>query len=53
MGGLPVLRPNHPPIRWAPGSTFLEVKWPGREADHKDCGATTPLPICLHGIVFN
>jgi hypothetical protein len=30
----PALGPTQPPIQWAPGALFLEVKWPGRKADH-------------------
>jgi hypothetical protein len=30
----PVLGPTHPPIQWVPGTLFLGVNWPGREADH-------------------
>jgi hypothetical protein len=26
--------PTQPPIQWVPGVLSLEVKWPGREADH-------------------
>jgi hypothetical protein len=29
-----VLVPNQPPIQWVPGVLSLEVKRPGREADH-------------------
>jgi len=28
------LGPTQPPIQWVPGALFLEVKRPGREADH-------------------
>jgi hypothetical protein len=30
----PVLGPTQPPIQWVPGVLSLEVKRPGREADH-------------------
>jgi hypothetical protein len=26
--------PNHHPIQWVPGALFMEVKRPGRKADH-------------------
>jgi hypothetical protein len=25
---------TQPPIQWVPGALSLELKWPGREADH-------------------
>jgi hypothetical protein len=28
------LGPTPPPIQWVPGALSLDVKWPGREADH-------------------
>jgi len=28
------LGPIQPAIQWVPGTLFLGVKWPGREADH-------------------
>jgi hypothetical protein len=58
------LGPTQPPIQWVPGSLSLEVKRPGREADHsplssakvKECvelylhspNTNLPLPIILH-----
>jgi hypothetical protein len=30
----PALRPTQPPIKWVPAAFSLEVKRPGREADH-------------------
>jgi hypothetical protein len=30
----PALGPTQPPIQWVPGALSLEVKRPGREADH-------------------
>jgi hypothetical protein len=30
----PALGPTQPPVKWAPGALSLEVKRPGREADH-------------------
>jgi hypothetical protein len=30
----PALVPTQPPIQWVPGALLLEVKQPGREADH-------------------
>jgi hypothetical protein len=30
----PALGPTQPPIQWVPGALSLEVKQPGREADH-------------------
>jgi hypothetical protein len=48
----PTLRPNHPPIQGAPGTLFLVIKRPEREADHsppssaevKNSLALPPLP---------
>jgi hypothetical protein len=44
--------PTQPPIQWVPGALSLEVKQPGREADHsppssakvKNAWSYTPLP---------
>jgi hypothetical protein len=30
----PALGLTQPPIQWVPGDVYLEVKWPGHEADH-------------------
>jgi hypothetical protein len=46
------LGPTQPPIQWVPGALSLEIRWPGREADHslpssvevKMSGAIPPLP---------
>jgi hypothetical protein len=57
----PALRPTQPPIYWVPKALSTKVKRLGREAEQsppssvevKNGGALPPLPICLHGIVFN
>jgi hypothetical protein len=56
------LRPTQPPIQWVPESLSLEVKQPGREADHLPpsnaevknawCYTSTP-PVRLHGVVLS
>jgi hypothetical protein len=55
------LGPNQPPIQWVPGALSLEVKRPGREADHsppssaevKECvDLYLHSPIRLHGVVL-
>jgi hypothetical protein len=41
----PALGPTQPPMQWVPAALSLEIKWPGRDADHspqssaevKDC----------------
>jgi hypothetical protein len=57
----PDLGPTQPPIQWEPGVLFLEVKRPGREANHslptnaegqQDVGLCTP-PIHLHYAVIS
>jgi hypothetical protein len=48
-------------IHWIPGALSQGVKRPGHEAEHspsssaqdKNGGAIPPLPIHLHGVVFN
>jgi hypothetical protein len=55
------LVPTQPPIQWVPGALSLEVKLPGREADHSPPSSaevknawsyiSTP-PIRLHGVVL-
>jgi hypothetical protein len=51
-----------PPILWVPGDLFLEIKRPGREADHlppssalvKECMELyLHSPIHLHGVVLS
>jgi hypothetical protein len=57
----PALGPTQPPILWVAGALSLGLKRLGREANHsllssaeiKNGGAIPPLPIRLHGIVFN
>jgi hypothetical protein len=55
-----VLGPTQPPIQWIPGALSLEVKRPGREADHSPpssaevknaWGYTSIPPVLLHGVV--
>jgi hypothetical protein len=54
------LGPSQPPIQWVRGALSLEVKGPGREADHsppssaevKECVELyLHSPIRLHGVV--
>jgi hypothetical protein len=54
------LGPTQPPIQWVPGDLYLEVKWPGREADHsppssaevKECvDLYLHSPVRLHGVI--
>jgi hypothetical protein len=56
------LGPTQPPIQWVPGTLSLEVKRPGREADHsppssaevKECVERyLHSPIRLHGLVLS
>jgi hypothetical protein len=56
------LEPTQPPIKWVPGALSLEVKRPGREADHSPSSSaeiknvwsyTSTLPILLHGVVLS
>jgi hypothetical protein len=56
------LEPTQPPIQWAPGTLSLEVKRPGREADHsppssaevKECVELySHSPNTLHGVVLS
>jgi hypothetical protein len=54
--------PTQPPIQWVPGALCLQVKRPGREADHSPPSSaevknawsysSTP-PIRLHGVVLS
>jgi hypothetical protein len=57
----PALMPTQPPIQWVPRSLSLEVKRPGREADHSPPSSakfknmssyTFTPPIHLHGVVL-
>jgi hypothetical protein len=57
----PSLGPTQPPTQWVPGVPSLEVKRPGREADHsppfsvevKECMELHLYsPIRLHGVVL-
>jgi len=56
------LGPTQPPIQWVPGGLSVEVKRPGREADHSPpCSAevtnvwsdTFTPQIHLHGVVLS
>jgi hypothetical protein len=55
------LRSTQPPIQWVLGALSLEIKWPGREADHsppssaevKNAWSYTSTPIRLHGVVLS
>jgi hypothetical protein len=56
------LGPTQPPIQWVPGALSLEVKEPGRKADHSPPSSarvknawsyTSTPPIRLHGVVLN
>jgi hypothetical protein len=56
------LGPTQPPIQWIPGALSLEVKRPGREADHslpssaevKNAWSYTSTPaIRLDGVVLS
>jgi hypothetical protein len=56
------LGPTQPPVQWVTGTLPLEVKRPGREADHsppssaevKNAWSYTSTPtICLHGVVLS
>jgi hypothetical protein len=53
---------TQPPIQWVPGALSLEVKWPGREADHSPPSSaevknawnyTSTHPILFHGVVIS
>jgi hypothetical protein len=53
------LGPIPPPVQWVPGALSLEVKWPGREADHSllssaevknEWSYTSTPPIRLRGM---
>jgi hypothetical protein len=54
---------TQPPIQWVPGALSLEVKRPGREADHSPLSSakvnersysyTSTPPIHLHGMVLS
>jgi hypothetical protein len=53
------LGPTQPPIQWVPGAFSLDIKRPGREADHsppssakvkKVWSYTSTLPISLHDV---
>jgi len=54
--------PTQPPIQWVPGALSLEVKHPGREADHslpfsaevKECVELyLHSPTRLHGVLLS
>jgi hypothetical protein len=51
-----VMGPNQPPIQCVPGSLSLEVKQPGREADHSPPSSAEVKNVCtippLHLYVF-
>jgi hypothetical protein len=56
------LGPAQPPIQWVPGALSLEVKRPGRGADHSPPSSaevnnawsyTSTSPISLHGVVLS
>jgi len=56
------LEPAQPPIQWVPGTLSLEVKRPGREADHYPSYSaevknswiyTSALPNRLGGVVLS
>jgi len=56
------LSPTQPPIQRVPWALSLEIKRPGREADHSpsyraevknDWSYTFALPICLHSVVLS
>jgi len=52
---------TQPPVQWEPWALFLEVKRPGREADHSSPSSvvknawsyTSTPPIRLHGVVLS
>jgi hypothetical protein len=57
-----VLVPTQPPIQWISGALSLEVKRPGREADHSPPSSaditnvwsyTSTHPVRLHGAVLS
>jgi hypothetical protein len=57
-----LLGPTQPAIQWVPGALSLEVKRPGREADHSPPSSakvknawsyTSTPPIRLHGVVLS
>jgi hypothetical protein len=56
------LGPTQAPIQWVPGALSLEVKWPGREADHSPPSSaevknawsyTSTPPVRFHGVVLS
>jgi hypothetical protein len=56
------LGPTQSPIQWVPGTLYLGVKRPGREADHSSqfsaevknaWNYTSTSPIRLHGVVLS
>jgi hypothetical protein len=56
------LGPTQPPIQWVLGALSLEVKRPGREADHSPPSSaeaknawnyTSTPPIRLYGVVLS
>jgi hypothetical protein len=58
----PALVPTQPPIQWVLGAISLEVKRPGREANHSppstakvknEWGYTSTPPVQLYGMVLS
>jgi hypothetical protein len=55
------LGPTHPPVQWVRGDLSLEVKRPGREADHSPPSSAEVecvelyfhSPIRLHGVALS
>jgi hypothetical protein len=58
---IPPLVATQFPVKWTQKGFWQEIKRPDLESDHsllleemlRMCGAILPLPICLHGILFN